>query len=207
MDKEGRKEEALQRYKEALEVDEKFDKAWFYKFKIHYEFGQIDEAARCAQKAVDRKPSWVKFIRDVEKKVQSEHGTQYDEIPLVLPEPKPKTGIIKMSPGIDEKTYRAFLMLKHFEVRIDGKIVTIASSGVGMHTIELDGLGPQTITDPDTEEEWIIERNGKDVIILSHTDPKRIIDEESFDPSKEFRLSQALSKIRENREKEIEDKK
>ena len=173
-EKEGKKEEALQKYEETLSIDDKFAKAWFHKFKTHYQLGQIQEASQCAQKAVDLAPRWVKFIRDVEKKVQNQHGTHYEEIPLVLPEPKPSTGTIKMTPEIEEKAYRAYLMLKQFEVRIDGKKVLFASDGVGMYTIELDGLGPQTITDPDTEEEWIIERNGKDVVIHSHTSPKRV---------------------------------
>jgi hypothetical protein len=215
LEKEGKMEDALQKYEEAIAIEDTFDKAWFYKFKIHYQLGQLDEATHCAQKAVDLEPKWVKFIRDMEKR----HHPQHDAIHLRIPEPEMKpepksTRKSKREPSIDPKLMQA--MIREHDTTLDGK-QELNGSGyivnqIGILTRELDGLGPQRIVDPDSWEEWVIERKGSEIITLSHKKATRIgpkplitsfrvagIDGFVDLTSVEYRLFQALSKTVESR--------
>jgi len=88
LEKEGKLEEAIQKYEEALSLDNQLAKAWFYKFRIHHGLGQKDDAEHCAQKAVDLDPKWMKFIRQEKDKKISKLERQTDQ--AVAPQPEKK---------------------------------------------------------------------------------------------------------------------
>lgn len=67
LEKAGKYEEALSKYAEAISVDEKLAKAWFHKFKLHFQLAQMDEALDCATKTVELDEKWKKFIKKVDK--------------------------------------------------------------------------------------------------------------------------------------------
>jgi tetratricopeptide (TPR) repeat protein len=59
----GDDEKALNAFEEALELDEKFAKAWFYKAKLHYKLGQKDLAKECVQRMLEVKPEWESHVK------------------------------------------------------------------------------------------------------------------------------------------------
>jgi len=75
LDKKHRFEEALQKYGEAIDLDEKLGKAWFYKFRLHHQLEQFSEAAHCAQKATEIDVKWREFITKVQKKPKYDRKT------------------------------------------------------------------------------------------------------------------------------------
>ena len=58
----GDLEGALVAFEMALSLNPKFAKAWYYKAELHYRLDQKDEARKCAQKAIELKPSWKKYF-------------------------------------------------------------------------------------------------------------------------------------------------
>ncbi|MFW9805426.1 MAG: tetratricopeptide repeat protein [Candidatus Thorarchaeota archaeon] len=71
LEKKGKYKEALSSYEKAVTLDETLSKAWFYKFKIHLQFGHEEEAQACAQKAIDLDPKWNKFVAKIQKEVET----------------------------------------------------------------------------------------------------------------------------------------
>jgi len=183
LEKKGLKVEALQKYEEALKLDADNDKAWFQKFKVHHELGQIDEASVCAERAIAINPDWAKFIKKVKARdpQQQQRRTRGVE------------GLYRIVTGILGD-------MRSEEVTIDGRAVEgglLISGAIGVGTKEMDGLGPQTIVDPDTGEEWVIERNGRDIIIHSHTRPVlgRLRGRKNQAQSRDVRLRDALLRL------------
>jgi len=175
LEKEGKIQEALKEYEEVVSIDPSFDKAWFYKFKLHYQLGQIAEATLCAQNAVNLEPKWEKFIREFEYKVKIEHQTQHDAIPLTIPPLKPETYPIsqpKPKPsGKAEKLLKAMLM--ESITTLDGmREQEFATTMIGVLTKKIDGLGPMKITDSITGEVWVIERKGSEITTHSNILPR-----------------------------------
>ena len=59
----GDYDKALNAYEEALQLDPKFAKAWFYKAKLHYELGQKTQAKECAQRTIELTPEWESHVK------------------------------------------------------------------------------------------------------------------------------------------------
>ncbi len=196
LEKEGKKEEALRKFEEVVSADEKFDKAWFYKFKIHYELGQIEEATKCAQKAVDLNFKYVKFIRAVEKKTNEQREIKYREIRLNIPaknitsQQRPRT-IRRKAPMNSTSNW----------LNVDPLTLSL----IGMQTSNIDGKGPHSIIDPDSKEEWVIEKKGDQIILHSYKAPKRSSEYSYDDVSKSLRLLKALGKTMPKRTRQYTD--
>ncbi len=94
-----------------------------------------------------------------------------------------------------------FGIIDNLATTIDGKSVTEADGGslahikVGEMTQHLDGTGPHRITDPETKEEWIIERKGVDIVTHAHTGPKKLKDKSLLEVPTTERLMFALMKL------------
>lgn len=56
-------EKAIQAYEEAIKLDPKLAKAWYYKAKAHHALEQEDLARECAAKALELEPTWEKHIK------------------------------------------------------------------------------------------------------------------------------------------------
>ncbi|MHA2140171.1 MAG: tetratricopeptide repeat protein [Candidatus Thorarchaeota archaeon] len=54
---------AFQAYRNALEIDPKFAKAWYYKAKLHQQLGQESDAVICGKKVLELKPEWEHHVR------------------------------------------------------------------------------------------------------------------------------------------------
>ncbi len=61
----GDLEEAIKAYEKAIDINPDFAKAWYYKAKLHLRLDQKDKAIECAKKALELKPSWEKFVKDI----------------------------------------------------------------------------------------------------------------------------------------------
>ena len=197
LEKKGLKVEALQKYEEALKLDADNDKAWFQKFKVHHELGQIDEASVCAERAVAINPDWARFIKKVKAKGPQQQRRKSSGIGF--PSSPPFPGAIPGSP-LSRLVTGLLGDMRSEEVTIDGRAVEgglLISGAIGVGTKEMDGLGPQTIVDPDTGEEWVIERNGRDIIIHSHTRPVlgRLRGRKNQAQSRDVRLRDALLRL------------
>ncbi|MGY5855791.1 MAG: tetratricopeptide repeat protein [Candidatus Thorarchaeota archaeon] len=59
----GEDKEALKAYEESIKLDASYAKAWFHKAKLHYKLGQMKEAKECANKVVELKPDWEKYVK------------------------------------------------------------------------------------------------------------------------------------------------
>ncbi|MGY5859940.1 MAG: tetratricopeptide repeat protein [Candidatus Thorarchaeota archaeon] len=197
LEKKGLKMEALQKYEEAVKLDPESDKAWFQKFKVHYELGQIDEASVCAERAETINPEWARFIKKVKAKDPQQQRRKSSGIGF--PGSPPFPGAI---PGSLLSRFVTGLLgdMRSEAVTIDGRAVEgglLISGAIGVVTKDMDGLGPQTVVDPDTGEEWVLERNGKDIIIHSHTRPirGRIRGRKNQAQSRDVRLRDALLRL------------
>jgi len=211
LEDEGKIQEALWKLDEIHAIDKRYDKAWAMKFKILYQHGQIDKSAICARNAVLINPAWVKWIRQVEAAVQKAQNKQYAEIPLTVPKTKrmfPTRPSHKPAPVSKTKEQQQaessamlFGIIDNMATTIDGTSVTEANGGslayvkVGQMTQHLDGKGPHRITDPETKEEWIIERNGVDIVTHAHTGPKKLKDKSLMEVPGVERLMLALMKL------------
>jgi tetratricopeptide (TPR) repeat protein len=196
LEDEGKIMEALQKYDEIHSIDRNYDKAWFYKFKLLLQLGHTEKAAICAQNAVTLKPKWVRRIREVEAQVRIAHNQQYVEIPLVVPKSK-----------AEEERRQAmfseilFNVIDNLPTTIDDKTVldtegdSLAYTKIGQMTKQIEGEGPHRIVDPETKEEWIIERKGIDIVTHAHTGPKKLKDKSLMKESKESRLMLALVRL------------
>jgi len=63
----GRYDEALESYAQALRVSADYAHAWFYKSRLHLNLHQYKEARSCAKKALELAPSWEKHINSIIK--------------------------------------------------------------------------------------------------------------------------------------------
>ena len=63
----GRYDEALESYAQAIRVSADYAHAWFYKSRLHFNLHQYKEARSCAKKALELAPSWSKHIRTIIK--------------------------------------------------------------------------------------------------------------------------------------------
>ncbi len=197
LEEKGMKVEALQKYREALILDPESDMAWFQKFKVHYELGQTEEASLCAERAVAINPDWARFIKKVKAKGPQKpwtksSGSGFSGAPP-FPGAKPGSPLSRLVSGV-------FGEMRSEEVTIDGRAVEgglLISGAIGIGTKDMDGCGPQTIVDPDTGEEWVLERNGRDIIIHSHTRPVlgRIRGRKNQARSRDVRLRDALLRL------------
>ena len=213
LEEEGKLVEALQKYDEIHSIDEKYDKAWFYKFKILYQLGHPEKGAICARNAAYLNPKWESRIREVEAQMRIEHQKPYEPIPLVVGKSKPKPRLPskpkpKPTPtpqSTAEKERRPamfseilFNVIDNMPTTIDDKTVldtegdSLAFVEIGRLTQHLDGTGPHRIIDPETKEEWVIERKGIDIVTHAHMGPKKLKDKELLKESKESRLMLAL---------------
>ncbi len=216
LEEKGKIMEALQKYDEIHSIDRMYDKAWFYKFKLLFQLGHTEKAAICAQNAVTLKPKWVKRIREVEAEVRIAHNQQYVEIPLVVPKSKPKPKLpsrqkqksapIPESKAEEERRQAMFSeilfnVIDNMPTTIDDKTVldtegdSLAFVKIGQMTKDLDGTGPHRIVDPETKEEWIIERKFDDIVTHAHKGPKKLKDKSLLNESIESRLMLALLKL------------
>lgn len=59
----GEEQEALKAYEESIKLDGNYAKAWFHKAKLHYKLGQKKEAKECANKVLELKPEWEKYVK------------------------------------------------------------------------------------------------------------------------------------------------
>jgi tetratricopeptide (TPR) repeat protein len=57
-EKNGRYEEALSEYARAIQLQNDYAHAWFYKGKLHYQLGQYRDCVNCAEKALELAPDW-----------------------------------------------------------------------------------------------------------------------------------------------------
>ncbi|MHA2143656.1 MAG: hypothetical protein ACXADC_13410 [Candidatus Thorarchaeota archaeon] len=206
LEKEHKYEEALQRYGEALALDDKLDKAWFYKFRLHHELGQFSEAAHCAQRATEINIEWRKFITRVQKKPEldtkapppvrpQELAQREDQDTWTPPVAKTKPAEWKewkkerSLPADLAKSAAAMGFTEDFLIGIAGNLNTqIVQNGkalqisqsivscIGMATKAIDGKGPQEVKYQITGEEWNIERVGQQIIIHSYRAPREIDD-------------------------------
>lgn len=70
----GRYDEALKAYAEAIELSHDYADAWFYKGRLHHRLNQREEAICCAEKTLELKPSWEKHVRSILDSAKSEKG-------------------------------------------------------------------------------------------------------------------------------------
>jgi len=59
----GDSEGALKAYEEAIKLNPRFEKAWFYKAQLHHKLGQKDEPIVSAKKTLEQKPAWEKHVQ------------------------------------------------------------------------------------------------------------------------------------------------
>lgn len=59
----GDYEEALKAYEESVKLDGTYAKAWFYKAKLHYKLGEMDEAKECIKRVLELEPDWEKYVK------------------------------------------------------------------------------------------------------------------------------------------------
>ncbi|MBD3406538.1 MAG: tetratricopeptide repeat protein [Candidatus Lokiarchaeota archaeon] len=64
-EKHGRFEEALESYAKAIQLDEDYAYAWYYKGLLHQKMGQKKEAVRCAERALAIEPGWEKHVQKI----------------------------------------------------------------------------------------------------------------------------------------------
>ena len=69
----GRYDEALSAYSKALQINQEYAHAWFYKAKLHYQLGQYKDCIDCAEKALKLAPDWSdhcnRMLADARKRV------------------------------------------------------------------------------------------------------------------------------------------
>jgi hypothetical protein len=201
LEKKHKFEEALQKYGEAVALDEKLGKAWFYKFRLHHQLEQFSEAAHCAQKATEIDPKWRKFITEFQNrpKAPSKDELQGPESSGRLDTKTPST--VKVQPTEEWKAYEKkwslpedlakrmavmgyseeFLLGAAANVNTvivqNGQTLQVSSlvrTYICMATEAIDGKGPQEIKYQITGEEWILERAGQRIMIHSYKAPKQI---------------------------------
>ena len=68
----GRYNEALEAYAQAIKASADYAHAWFYKSRLHYSLHQYKEARNCAKKALELAPGWTKHIRTIIKNCDSQ---------------------------------------------------------------------------------------------------------------------------------------
>jgi tetratricopeptide (TPR) repeat protein len=61
----GRYEEALKAYAEAIDMSADYAHAWYYKSRLHYKLQQYEDALCCAEKALELEPSWERHVRTI----------------------------------------------------------------------------------------------------------------------------------------------
>ncbi|MHA1928524.1 MAG: tetratricopeptide repeat protein [Candidatus Thorarchaeota archaeon] len=169
LEKEGKLEEALQKYEEAITIDDTVDKAWIYKSRIHSQLGQIAEATQCAKRAIELEPKWAKIINKGEKKIPIE---QDDIIPLEH-DITPShfffaLHFLNLKPSEDNFNN----LSREFNTKLDGKM-HFPTLAIAFLTRKIIDLGPQRIIDSETKEEWVIERKGDEIITHEHIEPIR----------------------------------
>ena len=59
----GELQNAINAYEQAIKLDPKLAKAWFYKAKLHHKLKQMEEAKDAARKTLQLEPGWEKHIR------------------------------------------------------------------------------------------------------------------------------------------------
>jgi tetratricopeptide (TPR) repeat protein len=74
-EKNGRYDDALKAYSTALEINNDYAHAWYYKGKLHYQLGQFDKCVECAEKALTLAPDWSdhcnKMLSDAKSRLAS----------------------------------------------------------------------------------------------------------------------------------------
>ncbi|MFW9908908.1 MAG: tetratricopeptide repeat protein [Candidatus Thorarchaeota archaeon] len=74
-EKNGRFDEALKAYAKALDVNQDYAHAWFYKAKLHFQLGQYSECIECTEKALKLAPDWsdhcTKMLADARTRLAS----------------------------------------------------------------------------------------------------------------------------------------
>ncbi len=74
-EKTGHFDDALSAYAKAIQVNEDYAHAWFYKAKLHYQLGQYKECVECTERALKLAPDWSdhcnKMLRDAKSKISS----------------------------------------------------------------------------------------------------------------------------------------
>jgi len=66
----GKYKEALSYYTDAVALDETFSDAWFYKFKLHLQLGQREEAKESAKRAISLDSKWEGIIAEYIEEAQ-----------------------------------------------------------------------------------------------------------------------------------------
>jgi tetratricopeptide (TPR) repeat protein len=61
----GEFEEALEAYQKAIDMNEEYAHAWFYKGLLHTKLKEYEAAVCCAEKALELEPSWKKHVNKI----------------------------------------------------------------------------------------------------------------------------------------------
>ncbi len=64
----GRYDEALESYAQAIKASADYAHAWFYKSRLHYNLHQYREARSYAKRALELAPGWEKHISTIIKR-------------------------------------------------------------------------------------------------------------------------------------------